>query len=220
MKKILQNKYLKQFTMLEILIDDREIELIKTFNLLELSTPIKIQRLEIGDLVCGNAVIERKEGNDFVMSLMDGRLVEQINNMQTNFSKCCIVIYGDILGSQSEIRHKSIIGMIASICTRTNVNIVMFSDIQSLTYFCYQFLIKANDNKLFKQTQLKKSNLPLNVKILTQIDGIGYKQALNLISKFGSVKDVLLANSEQLRQLDGIGKKTAEKIRVFSKLFY
>ena len=34
----------------------------------------EIAHLDIGDVVCGNVCIERKEATDFVCSIMDGRL--------------------------------------------------------------------------------------------------------------------------------------------------
>ena len=61
-----------------ILVDDRERELIEVLNFLKLDTPIKVTKLEVGDLVCGDAVIERKQATDFVGSIMDGRLSNQI----------------------------------------------------------------------------------------------------------------------------------------------
>ena len=106
-------------------------------------------------------------------------------------------------------------------CIRDSVNIVMFSGFQSLSYFCYQFLTKANNDKPFKSSAYKKrSKTSTDTKILMNIDRLGLTQANRFIAHFGSVKAVLQASEEQLMSMEGVGTKTAIKIRAFSKIFY
>jgi DNA excision repair protein ERCC-4 len=49
--------------------------------------------------------------------------------------------------------------------------------------------------------------------ILQGLPGIGTHLAKRLLDTFGSVEAVILASSEELQSVDGIGQKSAEKIR-------
>ena len=202
-----------------ILIDDREGEIVTHFDVLGL--PYEIKRLDIGDMVLGRAVIERKEATDFILSIMDGRLENQIKQMQENFEKCCLVVHGNILTTESSMKHKSIIGMLSSVCARTNISVVVFQALPELCYFSYQFLCKSNDDKGFKvhMTNKSKRKTDLNHEILQLIEGVSFNKADVLLSKFGSIRRVILAEKEELMKVKGIGKVLTEKIHALNILY-
>jgi Fanconi anemia group M protein len=49
--------------------------------------------------------------------------------------------------------------------------------------------------------------------ILQGLPGIGAKTAKRLLNAFGSVEAVIRASSEELQSIEGIGQKSAERIR-------
>src|SRR3990167_7160517 len=130
---------------MEPTIDDREHELITEF--IRQGLPFEVKRLEVGDVVLGRAVVERKEAQDFISSIVDGRLVNQIKNMQENFEKVCLVIHGEPNPYKSEINPNSVWGMLASISAKTRVNIMMFLTLEYSAQFIYRFMLKANEEK-------------------------------------------------------------------------
>ena len=71
---------MKETQLKKIVIDSRERQLIDLFKqksdkLVEVS----VQQLDVGDVIVSNdCAIERKEGFDYVLSLTDNRLFEQL----------------------------------------------------------------------------------------------------------------------------------------------
>ncbi|MBP7653172.1 hypothetical protein KA977_07100 [Candidatus Dependentiae bacterium] len=76
-----------------ITIDYREehsgiLELFKTSG-----EEFKILKLEYGDYLISNQLaIERKTADDFVVSIIDGRLFKQVINLVKNFNYRCLII--------------------------------------------------------------------------------------------------------------------------------
>ena len=202
-----------------IIIDDREHDLISTFSKLQL--PFSVKHLEIGDMCLGKAVIERKKPGDFVASLCDGRLTAQCFQMQEHFENCCLVIEGQFDFTLTNVPFQSILGMLASLCARTNIKVVMLNNSIDLAYFTYQYLIKSNDEKEFNYSVVKKQRLTTTgVEILMLIEGISVDRATLLLTKFGNINRVLLASMEQLQEIDGIGAVLSTRIKQFAQLFY
>ncbi|MFQ5981721.1 MAG: ERCC4 domain-containing protein, partial [Candidatus Heimdallarchaeota archaeon] len=72
---------------LKIICDNREPPEIIS-NLEEMGVQVESKQLEIGDyIVSENVGIERKSGNDFVASLADGRLFEQVDRLQNAYPR-------------------------------------------------------------------------------------------------------------------------------------
>lgn len=203
---------------MKISIDDREHELITIC--LKLKIPIAVRRLTIGDVVLGRACVERKEAGDFVASISDGRLVQQIKNMVETYEKNCIVIHGDITKVKTDMHIQSILGMLASITARTNVNVVFIADLENTATFIYKFLYKANEEKPFAQPIPKRQRITnLQAEILMLAEGVGFSTAERILAKMGSIKAVFKASPEELIKVEGVGKKTAERIDKIAQLF-
>ena len=49
--------------------------------------------------------------------------------------------------------------------------------------------------------------------ILQGLPGVGHERALRLLEKFGSVEGVMRASRDELQAVEGIGAKTADRIR-------
>ena len=61
-------------------------------------------------------------------------------------------------------------------------------------------------------THRKKRGKSMYQSKIDEIDGVGIKRKADLLKYFGSVKEIEQANVEDLQKVDGINKKTAEKI--------
>jgi crossover junction endonuclease MUS81 len=105
---------------IELVIDNREIELIKK---LQIDHKITIEQLEVGDVVFRQGdetifVIERKSVNDLKSSICDGRAREQKTRLLGNFQRDRIMylIQGSLdLPRNSEIRGLPVGTLIASL---------------------------------------------------------------------------------------------------------
>ena len=79
----------------KIIMDNREVNPDVMDKLHELDTEIEKKQLPVGDFILSDRVcVERKTVSDFLQSLIDGRLFEQVKNMIENFEAPIIIVEG------------------------------------------------------------------------------------------------------------------------------
>ena len=72
---------------------------------------VEVGSLPTGDFRIGEEVIvERKTAMDFIQSIMDKRLFEQVAKMKISFERPIIFIEGDVYATRSEISVEAIDG--------------------------------------------------------------------------------------------------------------
>ena len=197
-----------------LIVDDREPD--KIFNLLN-KNKIKYekQRLDIGDFVEEDVCIERKEINDFISSIIDGRIFKQVEKMVENYRKCLIVISGKYDYVNSRLPLNVVLASIASIIARNNISIVSVDNDSQLITLINYFIKKATDGQDKKHDfKIKKVNQKynINVRLIASIPSVGLDRATNILKKYKSIKEISSLDIEKLVEIPGIGKKTAEKI--------
>jgi fanconi anemia group M protein len=75
---------------------------------------VKVCELEIGDyMLREDFPVERKAAADFVASILDRRLFEQVARMKSEFGKATFVIEGDVYSTRSKITPDAICGAIS-----------------------------------------------------------------------------------------------------------
>src|SRR3990167_8002104 len=86
-------------------------------QLIELGISLRLERLESADFLCSTQCgVEFKTIDDFVLSIVDGRLMEQLKNLKANFSKPLIIIQVDQdIYSLRKVHPNAIRGMLATI---------------------------------------------------------------------------------------------------------
>lgn len=198
-----------------IQIDDRETSLIKEY--VWQNIPHEVKHLPVGDLVLGNCVIERKTGTDFVASLCDGRLKEQSQNMLHNYKRAFIVVEGKL---PTDFNIRSALGMMASIVARYNIPIINVGSIYETAYLSWRILEKANDGKAGNFDVVRTSkHKDKRLDILTLVEGVSLEKAKNIVEKYPLFKNLVEADVEKLKNIDGIGSKIAHNIHSFFSIF-
>ena len=88
---------------------------------------VKILPLKVGDFICSERVcVERKTGDDFISSIVDGRLFEQAEELKENFAKPIILVEGDYYaGGMNE---NAIKAALASIILNYEIPVIMTKD--------------------------------------------------------------------------------------------
>ena len=201
-----------------ILIDDREGDLIEEFK--RQGIKHQVSRLIVADLVKNNICIERKEANDFISSIMDGRLITQCENMLQNYERVFIIVHGELSHVYSNFNTHAILGMLASITARANIPILMVNNLRDVAYLSYKILEKSTDGKPFRTEVVRKSNQSdKRIAILTLIDGVSLEKAKKIIEKYPTFKSLINAQSDDLKEVDGIGDKLAQNIYSFFSIF-
>ena len=118
---------MKEKEKLTILVDDREgVDLVTPLT--KLGVECMITRLSCGDYVCGDVVIERKTISDFCLSIIDGRLINQVEKMKEAFKHKYILISGKITEKESEINEKCVLGKIVSLVIKHKINVLLFDN--------------------------------------------------------------------------------------------
>ncbi len=186
---------------LQIAVDTREPSQIIS-ELENLGLEVKVQSLDVGDFSLGSGIfVERKTGQDFVNSLADGRLFEQLQRLGES-SPLPILILEDFgmafLNPEWEKRKKNIFGAISYISTRLFVNIIPTNSIQEtailLERLCSWLQEDKEDPVLITRGVKRSMSLQQKQEYLIHgLPGIGSKTANLLFEQFGTPIGIIKA---------------------------
>jgi ERCC4-type nuclease len=175
--------------------------------------------LEVGDITCGNVVIERKEAGDFVHSIMDGRLKEQAAKMNLNYEHKYVIIEGNPYNTESRITTNAIIGKMTSLLVKHNIKILYVQNPAQLAYACFSLINKHIEGNIFDPAEhstvsYKVDNTDILTAMLYQVPRLGWDKAKLIASKSNySLKTfVEKATYERLIEIEGIGDVMAKRI--------
>lgn len=179
------------------------------------------KNIDTGDEVC----FEYKKMDDFISSVINGRIFEQTKRMNEQFNWNFIIIDGDIEDLRTINKRKTYMktgrpfslaqfyGTIARLNCYTAV-VQCHNQAQSFNYMEMQVLKIFDDEPLSKHFKHDNDNAALNY--LACIGGVGYKTAELIVSEFNieSLNDLLnVVETEDLTSIKGIGKVTNNNIR-------
>jgi ERCC4-type nuclease len=201
----------------KIIVDSRESRSGLAQELMALGAEIQSEELEVGDYVlCSGLAVERKAATDFVASILDRRIFEQVELLKATYAQPYVVVEGDIYNTRSNIEEAALLGAMSYISVLKGVGILETRNTrqtaQLLMTMCrhavdglgYEVALRgAKPKDRFCQSQFLVEGLP----------SVGPSAAKKLLAHFGSAHAVLSATKEDLRKVGGIGPKTAEVIR-------
>ena len=205
-------KILKPREKVVIICDYREREVIS--HLRELGALINEQALEIGDFICSERVgIERKSYDDFVNSVISGRMFEQAKNLK-NFEKPLIIIEGY---STRKINDNALKAAIATLLIDFSMPVLRTSNPKDTARIIY-WIAKKEQIETKKEIGIKVGKKPKEIKelqefIICSLPGISRVLGRRLLEKFGTLEKVFTASERELARVKGISKNLAKKIR-------
>ena len=202
----------------EVVADQREIRSTVTRNLQKAGASLSVKTLEVGDyIVSENVAIERKETGDFVNSLIEGKLFEQLSNLTRTYEKTILIIEGEGLFNARRINPSSIYGAMLSISMDFETTILHTRDAEETAALIMQIAKRQQGKDKKPINPHGKKAAPILSKqqeyIVSAIPQLGPQAARNLLEHFGSVEAVMKACEEELREVKLIGPKTAARIR-------
>ncbi len=207
-------RILKPSNKVVVIADYREKEVIE--NLKNLGADVNGMSLKIGDFVCSSdgIVIERKTHNDFVSSIIDGRIFEQLKHLKENYERPVIIVEGS---SNREINDNVLKATIASLVIKFNASFINTKNTLDTAKTIYWLAKKEQEdtNKAlgFKQGKKPKEMRHLQEFILSGMPGISNILARRLLENFGSIEHVINASEVELSSVKGVGKKLANKMK-------
>jgi len=218
-----------------LVIDSRERAGSKLVELVEyhakyLSIEMEKKWIEVGDYVFDDMCFEAKSTVDFLGSLMNKRMWNQIDNMDRHYKHNFVIIYGSlneavesvISNSKSKMPHgtravmlkNKFLGGISRIALDTDTKPLWVESEKEaallITAFCK---VKPLNREAIRPEVIKRvTTEDLRIDVLSTIKGVSVKKAKMLLKQFGSIQEIGLHTVQDLTKLDGIGEKTASRI--------
>jgi len=188
-------------------------------ELIELQVELKLESLNNADYILSSRVgVEVKTVPDFVESIIDGRLLQQIKSLRNNFERPLLIIEGiEDIYSVRNIHANAIRGMLSTIAVSYGIPILYTKNFKD-TAMLMNIIAKREQEDTGKEFTMhtEKKNLSIREQqeyIIGSLPGIGATLSKPLLKHFKSVKNVINAEQKELEQVEKVGKKTAEKIK-------
>jgi ERCC4-related helicase/ERCC4-type nuclease len=200
-----------------VAVDPRERSMARLLESMGVGVTLKV--LEVGDYVVSDRVaIERKTANDFVDSLVDpGRnLFGQMRDLARTYDRPILILEGRDLYAR-QVHPNAIRGALASIAVDFGVSIIPTADEdETVSVIAAIARREQQSGGGAPQAHGKKTHRTLKEQqeyLVSSISGVGNAVAKNLLRHFGSVENVFTAREEELKNVELVGPKTAERIR-------
>jgi len=203
---------------IRIVVDHREKNSIVISEIIALGIEIEFQQLKVADYLVKDVAIERKTVSDFISSMMNRRLLNQLEELQQYKNRLLIVegideqeLYSNHDGESSKGMHpNSIRGFLISILLKYKVPIVFTRDGKDTAKFI-SVIAKRQSRELSLNVSKKSLDKKERLQFIVEgFPGIGPKTARKLLEKFKTLKNIANASEEELREV--LGKK-AEIVR-------
>jgi len=199
-----------------IIIDYREKNSLVASYLVKQGFPVEFKELNIGDYIVKNIIIERKTVQDFISSMINHRLINQIEELKQYDNKLLIIegISEQELYSEGNtgINANAIRGFLLSILLKHKIPIIFSKNAEDTSKF-----INVLSKKKEKEINLNAKKKTLNKKeqlqfIIESFPGIGPKKAKKLLEKFGSIQNIILSSTEDLKDILGVQSASIKEI--------
>ncbi len=172
---------------------------------------VELKNLPVGDYLVGDILIERKSKLDFVNSIIDGRLWEQLDKLK-EYNSILILEGEEDLYSIRNVHPNLIRGVLLKIAADYKIPIIFTKDFRDTALFIKLLAEKQKrENKEIILKKKSKSLTEIQIDILTSFPGIGKKLALELLKKFKSLKNIFNASIVELSKV--IGETRARKFK-------
>ena len=201
-------------------IDYREKNSLVVSELTSLGVDVEIKELKVADYIVKGTAIERKTVSDFINSMKNRRLLNQLEELKQYESKLIIVegIDEQELYTDSEenigMHPNSVRGFLLSILLNYKVPIIFTKNDEDTAKFISVLSKKETRESplnVVKKFRNKKEQIQY---ILEGFPGIGPKTARKLLKKFKTIKNVVNATEEELKK--EIGKKANNLLRIIN----
>ncbi len=197
--------------------DDRENTVLKALTRRD-GVAGRSTRLEVGDFVVSDrAVVERKTAEDFVSSIVDGRLFEQVRAMHDAYERPVLIIEGEDLYRHRDVHPNAIRGALASLTVDFDLPILWSGD-EDETVDLLVALARREQEEQDRSVALRGERSPttereLQAFIVSGLPNVSDTLAERLLEEFGTVEAVLTASETALQDVEGIGAEKAKRIR-------
>ena len=207
-----------------IIVDDRETSSKVVECLHSAGADLELRRLEFGDYAIGNRIlVERKTTRDFMDTLVERDLFEQIKKMADVATRPVLIIEGENLYTQRNIHPNSVRGMLAAIGIELGVTIFYTNTPEETAEMLYILAKREGGERgdiTLHHRKSYRSEREQQEYIISAFPGIGLKNARLLLDQFGTIRDIINASEAELKSVNGIGEKIAKIVFLLSRRDY
>ncbi len=209
--------YEKKENKVKIIVDHREYRSNVVRNLTIKGTSVEPQQLDVGDYVLSSRIgVERKKVEDFLGSLIGGKLFKQIAQLRDAYSRPIMILEGDDLLTQRNINHNAIFGSLAAISVDYGVPVLVTKNaLETADLLNVIAKREQREDKKAVAVRGEKTQMSLRERQQFIIEGLPNVSAVianRLLAHFGSIKDITNATKEELQEVKGVGNNIASDI--------
>ena len=196
----------------KVIVDSREKNSLIVSELVDLGLEVELKMLKVGDYLINETAIERKTVNDFISSMKSRRLVNQLEELQQYKSRLLIVegIDEQELYSDSEekigMHPNAVRGFLLSIILKYKVPIIFTKNYEDTAKFISVLAKKSEKEPSLNVAKKSFDKKEMKQFIIEGFPGIGPMNAKKLLERFKTIKEIVNASEEELKEI--LGKKS------------
>lgn len=187
------------------------------------------RNLNPGDYWVVGVAIERKADTDYIASIKDGRLKNQLYKLSVAYPLSILIIEGSVLMAQMESNlhsnsfWSSRVGDFLKQSAEGEQGVIhmLETPTPSTTALVIRFVREKMLNpapRIFRPPRIKYSPDQMAIYVVGSIPGIGPERARRLLEKYGTPRNVFL--SDDWREIHGIGDKLNVKAQMILDMKY
>ena len=211
---------------LKVYADSREANSIVIKELVNQGIKVTTKVLDVADYIISDKVaIERKTVGDFLASMIDKRLLQQLKDLRSNFEKPLIILEGEEdIYSLRKIHPNAIRGMLATITVSYAIPMVRTQNGID-TALLIKAIAKREQDTSVKEFSLRVERKPLTTReqqefVVESFPGVGPVIAKSLLKELKSVRVIVNASEEELKRVENLGEKKAREIKELVDAIY
>ena len=183
------------------------------------------QWLEVGDYAFDDVCFEAKSTIDFLQSVINKRLWNQIDNMDRHYEHTFVIIHGSLheamnypkyikMNIPEHILKNKFYGAIGKISLDTDTKVFWVESPKKAAKIITTICKMRPINRAVIKPGLLKSitTEDLRLDMLCTIKGVSENKAKLLIKEYGSIMEIAEAPPEELTEIKGIGTTIANRI--------
>jgi len=194
----------------KIIVDNRERNSLVASYLMEKGFEIEWKQLPVADYLVNGVAIERKTISDFKSSIINKRIFSQLLELK-QYPQHLLLIEGIMdedmyVGGMHENAFR---GFMLSVLLEERVPIVFTHDAEDTAK--YISVLARKEKKVDNGLRASKIMLSDEEKLYFILEGfpnVGPKKVRKLLEKFGSLREIVNASEEELKEI--LGKRASE----------
>ena len=178
---------------------------------------VTVDQVELvaGDyLIAPGVAVERKSATDFITSVMEGRMFDQLARILIEHERAIVLVEGSLYETRSAISPEAIDGALSYISLLSGASLMVSPSLARTPFLLHRMALHLQHGLgyVVPLRAGKPKGPAINQYLLEGLPGVGPSLARALLDHFGTPRAVFSASRESLLQVKGLGPKSADTI--------